>query len=172
MIGIMVLLVGVYIWSLQKEPESKVEQTLTPVVTESLPETLPKTPEQLIERHNELMQATYNSQTTEKDVEALVSAMRQLYSKAFLELNTEASQQKALKEELAINSVGRMYLVSSKFEYIKFNDKEDEAEAVVTHQTTRGDQKRSYNMILEDGEWKILKWENLETATPSKTPEE
>ncbi|MGL4737265.1 MAG: hypothetical protein ACRCW2_07370 [Cellulosilyticaceae bacterium] len=169
MIGVMVLLVGAYIVILQKSPESKVEQTLTPTVTETLLETLPQTPEELIETHNQLMAETYNSQTTEEDVQTLVSTMRKLYSKEFLALNTEIAQQEALIQELAVNSVGRMYLISSKLEYIKYNDKEDQAEAVVTHQTTKGDQKRVYSMALEEGTWKILRWENI---TASQTPEE
>lgn len=172
MIGIMVLIVGAYIGILQREPASKVEETHTPIVTESLLETLPETPEEVIEIHNKLMKATYNSQTEEEKITDLVLDMRKLYSKAFLELNSEEDQKKALAEELTLNAENKMYLIDSKLEYIKYNEQENKAEAVVRHQTTKGDQKRVYYLIQEEGIWKILSWENLSATTASKTPEE
>lgn len=172
MIGVMILIVIGYIFMVRGKFETNETSIQEQVTPEQIVEKMPETPEDLILAHNRLMKMSYNSQTKEEDIPELVEAMRKLYSQEFLALNTAEGQEEVLREELLLNGVSKLYLLDSKLEYIKYNEKEDEAEAVVLHQTTKGDQTRTYDLIKEDGIWKIHGWENIQGTREPSAPEE
>lgn len=131
-------------------------------ITKEIEENYPKTPKLLIETANEIMKLQYSKEWepgSEIESQTLL-ALRLLYSKELLVLNSYEKQLEALEVELSQNHKEELYLEEARIDSIKF-ETPDYAVVHIFNETNKGTQQREYTLIKEEGLWKIYSWTDL-----------
>lgn len=135
-------------------------------IEEAIQKEYPGMPEDVIEVHNELMKVFYGADIGEEAVYDYARTIRLLYASDFLDLNSLEKQVADLKSERETLTTLKLELVVSKIEEIYLlkdeEGNESEAEVYVKHTTNQGSINRIYDLVKEDGLWKIKSWENQE----------
>ena len=131
-------------------------------ITEKINENYPETPKLLMEVANEIMQVQYSKEwEPESELEnQTLLALRLLYSKELLMLNSYEKQIENLRMELIKNHEDGIYLKETRIDSIKFISA-DNAVIMVFNETNKGTQKREYTLVKEEDLWKIYSWKDL-----------
>lgn len=131
-------------------------------ITKEIEKEYPKTPKLLMETANEIMKLQYSKEwEPESQIESqTLLALRLLYSKELLALNSYEKQLEALEMELSQNNKEDLYLKEARIDSIKF-ETADHALVSVFNETNKGMQQREYTLIKEEGLWKIYSWTDL-----------
>lgn len=131
-------------------------------ITKEIEKEYPKTPKLLMETANEIMKLQYSKEwEPESQIESqTLLALRLLYSKELLALNSYEKQLEALEMELSQNQKEDLYLKEARIDSIKF-ETADHALVSVFNETNKGMQQREYTLIKEEGLWKIYSWTDL-----------
>lgn len=127
-------------------------------------EEYPAIPEDVIKIHNELMDVFYGADIGEEAICDYARTIRGLYTADFLSLNSLEKQVEDLKKERETIEALKLELVASRIQEIYLikdeEGNESEAQVYVKHTTNQGSINRIYDLVKEDGLWKIKTWEN------------
>ncbi len=141
-------------------------------ISDSLKDEYPATPDEVINTHNQLMKVLYNPAATEKNIDDYVMAIRKLYSKELLAMNTVEDQVATLTKEKSDDATNQLEIITNEIKktyIVKDNEGNDtSAEINVLHLTNQGSINRTYFLVMEDGKWKINSWLNTNTETDPK----
>ena len=156
-----------YFVSVQKKTSTPITSLKKPNIEKQLEsqqtqilDQYPKTPQALIEFHNELMRTYYRSQKNAQETELYVDTIRLLYSNELLQLNDRALQISGLLQEAETYKQTPIILLKSETKEIDFLEKEDKATMRVIHFTNKSDINRLYTLKKQDGLWKIDEWKD------------
>lgn len=134
-------------------------------IKEKLEEEYPVTAKEVIKVYNELMGYAYCSSMKDEYIEGYVEAIRLLYSKELLKLNSKEKQVAAITAERVAEVDKPLVVIESSIETVvkpevdgKISD--TEAQVEVKHSTNKSDILRTYTLIKEDGKWKIKSWKD------------
>ncbi len=122
----------------------------------------PKTAEGVIEYHNTIMSYQYSQYMKEEYVKPAIEAVRMLYSQELLDLNSIEAQESALLSEVQSNKEQKVFILQNKTVSTRYNADDTSAIVRVIHYTNIKDMAREYELIKEDGNWKINGWSSVE----------
>ncbi len=136
----------------------------------------PTSPSEVVVLHNELMSVGYSFGIDNESVGTYIDAVRSLYSEGFKEINPVEKQTEAFGAEIRRNKEQSLEMISSHVQEVTLikseeSGEEKEAEVTVKHDTNKGYVVRSYNVINEDGKWKIHGWDTKEEKDTVVTEE-
>lgn len=168
---VMGVIIAIYCFSLKGVGEEEQDKVISLPVSErlqaikqSLEESYPGTPKEVIEKHNEIMLIGYSSEIKDGDFTAYAETLRVLYSKRLQEVNPIELQVSGLISERLKNEDHPLIMIDNQIldtTIIKNvqETQEDSAEITVKHGTNKGSITKTYRLIKEDGLWKIQSWE-------------
>lgn len=170
-----VILAGYFL--LNKQENKKAEESVLPtteagkILAKDLETKYPETATEVVKFYWRISRCIYNSETSEKDTEALLKQLRKLYDEEFLqeEKNTYENMLKNLKSDKEKrNDEGQVFVSSNvqkndTLEVVKMDGRE--STAVMTATLIKGKDKSTKvyeNFICrknDEGDWKILGWQ-------------
>lgn len=171
---LMIVVIGVFSWfTFQKVTDdgedfslskitslfkkNKGEASLEDIATQ-LDTNYPNQVKEVMELYNQLLNLYYRGKLTDAQLETYVIATRKIYSNELNHLNPIEQQKEALKNEETGQPVA--YQVQDIYIQRDKNDKDVRAEVVILYATNSGSFMRNYNLIKEDGLWKINSWKD------------
>jgi len=175
------LILGVY-FLLNKQAEKKAEDSVLPttevgkILAKDLETKYPETPTEVVKLYWRINRCMYNEDTSEKDVEALLKQLRKLYDDELLqdENNTyEKMLSKFKSDKKKRVDAGQTFVTSvvqknNTLEIVKMDGKD--SAAVMTSTLIKGKKESSkvYERFIcrssDDGNWKILGWQQVTKA--------
>lgn len=132
-------------------------------IKQRIEEDYPATAKEVIQVYNELMGYAYCSSMKDDYIEEYIEGVSLLYSKELLELNPQEQQVATLTAERITDEARPLILIESEIETVVKAENngtisDTSAQVEVMHYTNKGDIARTYNLIKEDGKWKINSW--------------
>ncbi len=156
---------GILTRKTQPRPEasSAVTQPAPEILSIDLKNSYPTNPDMLIEVNNNLILTLYGETLTEENFEAVLDKQRMLFGEELLRLNpVDKHRENALKQIAAFKQSG-IQIISVETEEPIFEPDNPEQCTVTVRQITDADITNTVEYILgtENGQWKILSWENI-----------
>lgn len=171
---------------MNKQAEKKAEESVLPttevgkLLAKDLETKYPETPTEVVKLYWRINRCIYNEDTSEKDMEAVLKQLRNLYDNELLqdEKNTYENMLKKLKDDKKKRvDAGQTFLPSvvqknNALEIVKIDGKD--STAVMTATTIKGKEETTkvYERFVcrrgDDGKWKILGWQQVTQAEAEK----
>lgn len=171
---------------MNKQAEKKAEESVLPttevgkLLAKDLETKYPETPTEVVKLYWRINRCIYNEDTSEKDMEAVLKQLRNLYDNELLqdEKNTYENMLKKLKDDKKKRvDAGQTFLPSvvqknNALEIVKMDGKD--STAVMTATTIKGKEETTkvYERFVcrrgDDGKWKILGWQQVTQAEAEK----
>jgi hypothetical protein len=138
----------------------------------------PKTARDVVKMHCRLLKCMYNEDLSDDEYQQLNGQARQLFSAELLESNPESTQLSDLMKDVEeFQSAGKIYIsytVDSEDNVMYSTvDSKEYAMVLVTcnikESTVTNAIEEEYLLCKEDGNWKIVGWEGLQTDDTSET---
>ena len=171
---------------MNKQAEKKAEDSVLPttevgkLLAKDLETKYPETPTEVVKLYWRINRCMYNEDTSDKDMEAVLKQLRNLYDNELLkdEKNTYENMLKKLKDDKKKRvDAGQTFLPSvvqknNALEIVKMDGKD--STAVMTATTIKGKEETTkvYERFVcrrgDDGKWKILGWQQVTQAEAEK----
>lgn len=171
---------------MNKQAEKKAEESVLPttevgkLLAKDLETKYPETPTEVVKLYWRINRCMYNEDTSDKDMEAVLKQLRNLYDNELLqdEKNTYENMLKKLKDDKKKRvDAGQTFLPSvvqknNALEIVKMDGKD--STAVMTATTIKGKEETTkvYERFVcrrgDDGKWKILGWQQVTQAEAEK----
>ena len=171
---------------MNKQAEKKAEDSVLPttevgkLLAKDLETKYPETPTEVVKLYLRINRCMYNEDTSDKDMEAVLKQLRNLYDNELLqdEKNTYENMLKKLKDDKKKRvDAGQTFLPSvvqknNALEIVKMDGKD--STAVMTATTIKGKEETTkvYERFVcrrgDDGKWKILGWQQVTQAEAEK----
>jgi hypothetical protein len=145
--------------SFQKEKAALAAKLYGEIKETDFENAYPQTPEDLIEINNKILFLIYGDMLAdEKLVEEIVSAQRKMFSKELLELNSYESQLSKLILNLERLDELDTRVISVEVGAVKYFGDSAASASVTEYLSPNGQATFEFNLIKENGLWKINSW--------------